>query len=61
MGILCLASAPNLGIDDPEFREKIGEDKITLFARHGQKIASPSVNKTKHRTTDQLCELVAQN
>ncbi|SHE62046.1 crotonyl-CoA carboxylase/reductase [Ferrithrix thermotolerans DSM 19514] len=47
VGILCLASAPNLGIDDPEFREKIGEDKVTLFARHGQKIASPSVNKTK--------------
>jgi len=24
VGILCLASAPNSGIDDPEFQEKVG-------------------------------------
>ena len=35
MGVLCLAPEEGLGIDDPEFREKVGEDKITLFRRHG--------------------------
>ncbi|QYG95011.1 crotonyl-CoA carboxylase/reductase [Iamia sp. SCSIO 61187] len=32
-GVLCLAPEEGLGIDDPEFREKVGEDKITLFRR----------------------------
>ena len=35
IGVLCLAPAEGLGIDDPEFREKVGEDRITLFRRHG--------------------------
>ena len=35
MGVLCLAPQEGLGIDDPEFRETVGEDKITLFRRHG--------------------------
>jgi crotonyl-CoA reductase len=35
MGVLCLAPEEGLGIDDPEFRAKVGEDKITLFRRHG--------------------------
>jgi crotonyl-CoA reductase len=35
VGVLCLAPEEGLGIDDPEFREKVGEDKITLFRRHG--------------------------
>jgi crotonyl-CoA reductase len=34
IGVLCLASEEGLGIDDPELRAKIGEDKITLFRRH---------------------------
>ncbi len=34
LGVLCLASAEGQGIDDPEFRAKGGEDKITLFRRH---------------------------
>ncbi|HZQ26412.1 MAG TPA: crotonyl-CoA carboxylase/reductase [Acidimicrobiales bacterium] len=34
MGVLCLAPGEGLGIDDPEFRAKVGEDKITLFRRH---------------------------
>jgi crotonyl-CoA reductase len=34
LGVLCLASAEGQGIDDPEFRAKVGEDKITLFRRH---------------------------
>ena len=37
IGVLCLAPEEGLGIDDPEFREKVGEDKITLFRRHGTK------------------------
>lgn len=35
LGVLCLATAEGQGIDDPEFRDKVGEDKITLFRRHG--------------------------
>jgi len=34
IGVLALAPEEGLGIDDPEFREKVGEDKITLFRRH---------------------------
>jgi crotonyl-CoA reductase len=36
VGVLCLAPAEGLGIDDPETRAKIGEDRITLFRRHGR-------------------------
>jgi crotonyl-CoA reductase len=35
IGVLCLAPEEGLGIDDPELRESVGEDKITLFRRHG--------------------------
>ncbi|MEY2570854.1 MAG: crotonyl-CoA reductase [Acidimicrobiaceae bacterium] len=35
IGVLCLAPEEGLGIDDPEFRAKVGEDRITLFRRHG--------------------------
>ena len=35
IGVLCLAPSEGLGIDDPELRAKIGQDKITLFRRHG--------------------------
>ena len=35
IGVLCLAPTEGLGIDDPERRAEIGEDKITLFRRHG--------------------------
>ncbi len=34
LGILCLAPGERQGITDPEKRERIGEDKITLFQRH---------------------------
>lgn len=33
LGVLCLAPQEGLGITDPEKRERIGEDKITLFSR----------------------------
>ena len=35
IGVLCLAPHEGLGIDDPERRAHIGEDRITLFRRHG--------------------------
>ena len=35
IGVLCLAPEAGLGIDDPELRATIGEDRITLFRRHG--------------------------
>ena len=35
LGVLCLAPEEGLGIDDPEFREQVGEDKITLFRNAG--------------------------
>lgn len=34
LGILCLAPEEGQGISDPEKRARIGEDKITAFARH---------------------------
>ena len=36
IGVLCLAPKEGLGIDDPEFREQVGEDRITLFRRHAE-------------------------
>jgi crotonyl-CoA reductase len=35
IGVRCLAPRDGLGVDDPEFRAKVGEDKITLFRRVG--------------------------
>jgi len=35
IGVLCLAPEEGQGIDDPEFRNQVGEDKITVFRRHG--------------------------
>ena len=35
IGVLCLAPREGLGIDDPEKRQRIGEDRITLFRRLG--------------------------
>jgi crotonyl-CoA reductase len=34
IGVLCLAPEEGLGIDDPAFREQVGEDKITRFRTH---------------------------
>jgi crotonyl-CoA reductase len=33
LGVLCLAPEKGQGIDDPAFREQVGEDKITLVQR----------------------------
>lgn len=35
LGVLCLAPEEGLGIDDPDKRERIGEDKITIFRGQG--------------------------
>ena len=35
IGVLCLAPEEGLGVSDPEFRQKVGEDKITAFRRLG--------------------------
>ncbi len=35
IGVLCLSPEEGLGMDDPEFRAKVGEDKITAFRRLG--------------------------
>jgi crotonyl-CoA reductase len=34
IGVLCLAPEEGLGIDDPAFRAKVGEDRITLARRY---------------------------
>jgi crotonyl-CoA reductase len=36
LGVLCLAPAAGEGVTDPEKRERIGEDRITLFQRHAR-------------------------
>jgi crotonyl-CoA reductase len=36
LGVLCLSPEPGLGITDPDKRERIGEDKITLYQRHAR-------------------------
>ena len=36
IAVLCLAPEEGMGISDPEKRERIGEDKITLFRRHAR-------------------------
>jgi crotonyl-CoA reductase len=34
IGVLCLAPSEGLGISNHELREKVGEDRLTLFRRH---------------------------
>ncbi len=33
---IVVVGAERLGVDDPAFREQVGEDRITLFRRHAQ-------------------------
>jgi crotonyl-CoA reductase len=40
IGVLCLAPEEGLGIDDPELRDKVGEDKITMFRRHAKSLGA---------------------
>jgi crotonyl-CoA reductase len=39
LGVLCLSPEPGLGVSNPEKREAIGEDKITLFQRHAMAVS----------------------
>ncbi|HUD69526.1 MAG TPA: crotonyl-CoA carboxylase/reductase [Acidimicrobiales bacterium] len=34
LGVLCLAPQEGLGIDDHELRERVGEERLTIFRRH---------------------------
>ena len=34
IGVLCLAPEEGLGITDPALRDKVGEDRLTIFRRH---------------------------
>ena len=36
LGVLCLAPEPGQGVADSDKRERIGEDRITLFQRHAR-------------------------
>jgi crotonyl-CoA reductase len=36
LAVRCLAPAPGLGVANREKRERVGEDKITLFERHNR-------------------------
>ncbi|MDE0873684.1 MAG: crotonyl-CoA carboxylase/reductase [Acidimicrobiales bacterium] len=38
LGVLCLAPEVGLGVSNPEKREAIGENKITLFQRHTESL-----------------------
>ena len=39
IGVLCLADEQNLGVDDPELRSQVGEEKINLFKRYAGSIS----------------------
>jgi crotonyl-CoA reductase len=34
IGVLCLAEREGLGVTDPEFRARVGEDRLTIFRRY---------------------------
>src|ERR671918_451980 len=36
LAVLCLAPEPGQGVTDPDKRERVGEDRITLFQRHAR-------------------------
>jgi crotonyl-CoA reductase len=36
LGVLCLAPGPGEGVTDVEKRQRVGEDRITLFQRHAE-------------------------
>ena len=38
LGVLCLSPEAGLGVTNPEKREAIGEEKITLFQRHADSL-----------------------
>ncbi len=38
LGVLCLASGEGQGITDQAKRDRIGEDKITMFRQHADSL-----------------------
>ena len=38
LGVLCLADGEGQGISDPDKRDRLGEDKITMFRRHADSL-----------------------
>ena len=44
LGVLCLAPEAGQGITDHAMREKVGEDKITMFSRHAASLKNDSAN-----------------
>jgi crotonyl-CoA reductase len=36
IGVLCAASKEGLGISDPELRQRVGEERLTIFRRHDE-------------------------
>ena len=41
LGVLCLSPEEGLGVTDPEKRERVGEDRLTLFHHHAMETISP--------------------
>ncbi len=41
LGVLCLSPEEGLGVTDQEKRERVGEDRLTLFHRHAMETISP--------------------
>ena len=50
LGVLCLAPSEGLGIDDPEKRERIGEDKITVFRSYPPTVLDPPARPNRSRS-----------
>ncbi len=42
LAVLCLSPEEGLGVTDPEKREKVGEDRLTMFHRHAVKSVPPT-------------------
>jgi crotonyl-CoA reductase len=42
VGVLCLAPEEGLGVEDPERREEIGESRIEMFRKYGQREEVPA-------------------
>ena len=42
LGVMCLSPERGLGVQDPDKRERIGEDKITMFETHATELAAKS-------------------
>ena len=47
IGVLCLAPEEGLGITDPALREKVGEDRLTIFRRHAAVSAARRAGATR--------------